>query len=290
MPKAAPPTPSSRTAGAGPLPRARVDGPPRRGRAWPRWRAPRRRRSRRHLDRLGQPPPTSTCSSTGRAERRASALSAGRRPPSDRIAGWMPRDSSRSSSRAAVRPSAPRPVAPGSVRRHRRLAGAHLQQHRDQPLLDAVVQVPLDPPARLVAGGHDPCPGGGQLLPAVLQRDRHRVEADLQDADLADPVFGRARQVAGREPVCHRRRAAHRLDDRAGEVAREQGDQQDRPADADPRGDDGPLVGGVGAAFAGGRQATLGRQEAVELGPDGFDPPLALLGGRDAAGRRQVPP
>ena len=42
--------------------------------------------------------------------------------------------------------------------RHVRLRGPQLQGKRDQPLLGAVVQVALDPPARLVGGGHDPRP------------------------------------------------------------------------------------------------------------------------------------
>ena len=40
---------------------------------------------------------------------------------------------------------------------------AQQQRLGDQALLDAVVQVPLDPAARLVRGGDDPGPGGGHL-------------------------------------------------------------------------------------------------------------------------------
>ena len=49
----------------------------------------------------------------------------------------------------------------GSGRR-RRLRLPQLQGEGDQPLLGAVVQIALDAPARLVGGGHDPRPGGGQ--------------------------------------------------------------------------------------------------------------------------------
>jgi len=42
------------------------------------------------------------------------------------------------------------------VRWHDRRGGAQLQPERHKSLLSAVVQVALDPAARLVAGGHDP--------------------------------------------------------------------------------------------------------------------------------------
>jgi hypothetical protein len=44
----------------------------------------------------------------------------------------------------------------GERGRHRRAGHAKLQHERDQPLLSAIVQVPLDPPTRLVGGGDDP--------------------------------------------------------------------------------------------------------------------------------------
>ena len=53
---------------------------------------------RRHLDRRRETRVRSTSSSTGTAERRASVRRAGPSPPSERIAGWMPREISRSSS------------------------------------------------------------------------------------------------------------------------------------------------------------------------------------------------
>ena len=49
---------------------------------------------RRHLDGLGQPAVDVDLDADRTTERRASALSAGPSPPLDRIAGWMPRDSS----------------------------------------------------------------------------------------------------------------------------------------------------------------------------------------------------
>ncbi len=42
------------------------------------------------------------------------------------------------------------------------LRGAQVKGEGDQALLGAVVQVALDAAARLVGGGHDPRPGGGQ--------------------------------------------------------------------------------------------------------------------------------
>jgi hypothetical protein len=40
--------------------------------------------------------------------------------------------------------------------RYRRLRGLQRQGERDQPLLGAVVQIPLETPARLVGSRHDP--------------------------------------------------------------------------------------------------------------------------------------
>jgi hypothetical protein len=179
----------------------------------------------------------------------------------------------------------------GPLGRHGRLGGAEVQHQRDQPLLGAVVQVALDPPACLVTGGHDPCPRGGQLLAALLQGAGHGVEAALKDPDLPDAALGRAhREVAGREPVGHGRRPADRLHDGPGQVAGEQGDEQGRPAQADPGGDDGPLGGRVRVSFVGRRQATLGRQEAVELAPDGVHALPALVGRGHRPRRLRVAP
>ena len=61
--------------------------------------------------------------------------------------------------------------------RHRGPRRAQLQRQRNQPLLGAIVQVPLDLPARLVGGGHDPRPRGGHLglCPGVGDRGCHQL-------------------------------------------------------------------------------------------------------------------
>ena len=51
--------------------------------------------------------------------------------------------------------------------RYRRLGAAQIQLERDQALLDAVVQIALDPAARLVGGGDDPRTRGHQLGAAL---------------------------------------------------------------------------------------------------------------------------
>ena len=60
--------------------------------------------------------------------------------------------------------------------RHRRMRRPRLQRQGDQPLLGTVVQVTLDPPARLVGGGDDPRTRGGQLGMRLRARDRGRDE------------------------------------------------------------------------------------------------------------------
>ena len=92
---------------------------------------------------------------TGTAERRASALRAGLKPPSERMAGWMPRESSRRSVRAPVRPSAMSACCSRQLGRHRGLDRAQVQHQRHQPLLDAVVQVAFDLAAGLVTGRNE---------------------------------------------------------------------------------------------------------------------------------------
>jgi hypothetical protein len=68
--------------------------------------------------------------------------------------------------------------------RHHALGKAELEAERDQALLGAVVQVPLDPPPGLIRGRDDSRPGGGQLGPALripdggrdqLRKVRHAV-------------------------------------------------------------------------------------------------------------------
>ena len=207
----------------------------------------------------------------------------------------MPRDSSRRSSSAPVRPSATLASCAlqlGQLGRHRRLGGAQIQHQRHQPLLGTVVQVAFDPPAGLVAGGHDPRPRGGQLLAALLQRAGHGVEAALQHPDLADAALGHARpEVAAGEPAGHGGRPADRLHDRPGQVAGEQGDEQDRPAETDP-----PRRRWRRSAAASERRSRAAarprsaRHEAVELGPDGVHAPPALVGRGHRPRRGRVPP
>ena len=70
----------------------------------------------------------------------------------------------------------------GDLREHERgvrVAAADLrlgdpdgQRHRHEPLLGAVVEVALDPPARGVAGLDDACARGGELLAGLDVRDR----------------------------------------------------------------------------------------------------------------------
>ena len=80
-------------------------------------------------------------------------------PSSVRIAGWTPRASSRSSETATCSSS----TAAGEhaldirvdVAAEAALGRAQLERERDEPLLGAVVDVPLDPAALLVAGGDD---------------------------------------------------------------------------------------------------------------------------------------
>ena len=70
----------------------------------------------------------------------------------------MPRASSRSSARPASsssradREHRQRVLALG----HRPLGGPHADRRHEQALLGAVVQVALDPPPRVVAGGDEP--------------------------------------------------------------------------------------------------------------------------------------
>ena len=76
-----------------------------------------------------------------------------------RIAGWTPRASSRSSETATCSSA----TAPVRTRSHVRvdpaaepaLGRAQIERERDEPLLGAVVDVPLDPAPLLVARGDD---------------------------------------------------------------------------------------------------------------------------------------
>jgi hypothetical protein len=53
-----------------------------------------------------------------------------------------------------------------------RLGDAECHRHRDEPLLRAVVEVALDPPALGVGRGDDPLPRGAQIVDAVPQHPR----------------------------------------------------------------------------------------------------------------------
>jgi len=84
-----------------------------------------------------------------------------------------------------------------------RLHQPDLDRQGDEVLLGAVVQVALDPPPRLVGGGHDPLPRGDQLGVALLElleaRLERRVEAHIVqgEADLASKIHERVVLVVG---------------------------------------------------------------------------------------------
>src|SRR3954453_17717466 len=98
-------------------------------------------------------------------ERSASTSTAGSSPRSDRIAGWMPRASSRSSASAspsrvaAASASGPASWAPRGARRVVVAGGggqkAQVERQRDELLLRAVVQVALELAAGVVGGLDD---------------------------------------------------------------------------------------------------------------------------------------
>ena len=123
------------------------------------------------LDRPGRRSLAVTSSTgTGARARRAPRAPAPS-PRSVSTAGWMPRASSRSSSRLvcsspdAASSSSAR--APRSPRPHARRAQ---QQRRARPArMRAVVEVALEPPALGVAGLDEPCPRRAQLLDARPQ-------------------------------------------------------------------------------------------------------------------------
>ena len=80
------------------------------------------------LDPVGEPAIRTYVELDGTGERRASASTAGESPPSVRIAGWMPRDISRSSSTTLVNRSAKRPT---SVLMSSRPAGTRASAERN---------------------------------------------------------------------------------------------------------------------------------------------------------------
>lgn len=115
-----------------------------------------------------------TSSFTGIGERRTRALSAGAKPASERIAGWIPREISRT-----FVEQVPQSLGElGQLRLHVVIGGgngllchAESQAQRDQLLLDTVVQVALDLSSRVVRGCEDPPPRRGE------RRDSDQLEA-----------------------------------------------------------------------------------------------------------------
>ena len=114
-----------------------------------------------------------------------------------RTAGWMPRASSRSSSS---------PWASCVLRRGQELAGgrrvllelradhAQVERDRHEPLLRAVVQVALEPPALGVAGLDDARARRGQLLVGVGVRERLRDQL----GEVAQALLDAVRERVGR--------------------------------------------------------------------------------------------
>jgi hypothetical protein len=83
------------------------------------------------------------------------------------------------------------------LRRHRRLRRAQPEAKGQEPLLGAVVQVPLHPPAGLVGGGDDPRAGGGEfgVQLGVVEGDG---ELGGDELDRVEPFGG---ERAAQEPV-----------------------------------------------------------------------------------------
>ena len=186
-------------------------------------------------------------------------------------------------------PAEPGPQ-PGQVVGRRRSV-AQVEHQRHQPLLRAVVQVALDPPAFAVAGGDDPGPGGGQLLAVLAQRAGHRVEAVCQRPDLVSAAFRHpGTQVPAGEPARHGRRPADRSNDALRQVAREQDDERHRPDQAADARERRMPTGGARGAPRGRRETPFRGHEGREVGAQRVDPALALLAGRADLRRRRRPP
>ena len=215
-----------------------------RRRAWPRWSAPRTPRSRprpRRRRRTGAPAAVGPADTrTANGSRAVRASTAATRPPSDSTGGWMPCASSRrSASRSRMStPSSVERVVGGPFTAADLVAGqAQLHHQRDDLLLDAVVDVALDPAALGVGRGHEAGAGpvefgqplgelggqphvgdgrgrlagqGGQQLPVLLvvavgpgpALDHARPRFGMLPV-AADPVLERHRQA-------RHRRSAHR--------------------------------------------------------------------------------
>ena len=95
---------------------------------------------------------------------------AGPSPRSVRIAGWMPRASSRSSLSATASLEASSSTSgSASLAAHARLEQAQVEREADELLLGAVVEVALEPAARGVGGLDDAHARDAQLLHARAQ-------------------------------------------------------------------------------------------------------------------------
>ncbi len=105
-----------------------------------------------------------------------------------RIAGWMPRASSRSSSSARASSACASPEQPQYVvgaALERALHEAQLQGERDEALLGAVVEVALQPPALGVARFDDARARGRELVVRVRVGERLRDEVgEVAEASL----------------------------------------------------------------------------------------------------------
>ena len=207
-PGSAPPTPSSRTSTiAWPLCARDGDRGLRwRPRTWRRWSAPRRPRSRRRPRpaRAAARPATST-SSTGIGERPASASSGA---PAGRGRTARP-GGCRAPARAAPRARSVQLLLGAG---HQSLGACRgpcaiwfcairsVSDERDEPLLGAVVQVALQPPALGSAGLDDPRARGAQLLDA-------RAQLGLQALVLRSPGRRRRRRSARSSGSSHSARS-----------------------------------------------------------------------------------
>ena len=164
----APPTPSSAISiASAPSARRRACRRAWRARSGRRWSAPRRRGSRRPPRPARGSAPRSYSSPTGIGARRDERAQR-RRPARARSAR---RGGSRARARAARRSRAAAPRGRGEQLRGVRLELGleHLQVEpdREQAVLRAVVQVALQPAARLVGGGDDAGARGAQLVLAL---------------------------------------------------------------------------------------------------------------------------
>ena len=78
------------------------------------------------------------------------------------------------------------------------LSQAEFERQGDEPLLGSVMEVPLDPPAGCVRGGHDPSARLGQLRARIRIRDGRRDEFGELDDPLLDVEEEAVRSVTRR--------------------------------------------------------------------------------------------